>query len=472
MAISITKSQLSTANKSLREKKYAEAMFGYVEATLSMPELSPYIAENIALVRKRSLEDKKNRRSTKVVVCGWELAHNAAGRAHTLAEIYKQLTAEVKILGSIFPRWGGEVWEPIRNSKIPLDYFVVKTNDYIKQVVTLVAKNPADIVHLSKPRAPNLFFGLFYKLLWGARVYLDIDEEELAFVKAKDPLSLEEYLKCYEKLPTFDQLADNHWTRIAVGLANEFDGITVSNEALRKKYGGIVVGHARDSLKLQPCEKLRNDSRRDLGIGRTQKVVLFSGTPRPHKGLVEVAQAIQSLRRNDVVFVIAGSFANGQDEFKKFLQRIKGVKYIFLENRPIEDLSKTLAVADCCVLLQNIHDPRSTYQIPAKLTDAFAMGIPVITTSTEALSEVVKLGAVMVTKQSELTNTLNKILNNSNHAQIQIAKKYFKENLMLNVVSEKLSILLNPVNNPASLSPAMREFARLYAEGKVFLNED
>jgi hypothetical protein len=38
---------------------------------------------------------------------------------------------------------------------------------------------------------PNILFGLLYKLIWGATVLMDIDDEELAFADAEAPLALE-----------------------------------------------------------------------------------------------------------------------------------------------------------------------------------------------------------------------------------------------------------------------------------------
>ena len=37
--------------------------------------------------------------------------------------------------------------------------------------------HPYDLVHLSKPRAPNIIFGLLYKLIWDAMILVDVDDE-------------------------------------------------------------------------------------------------------------------------------------------------------------------------------------------------------------------------------------------------------------------------------------------------------
>lgn len=442
-------SSFAAANQAFQNGQTTVAMTGYVNALLKMPELGKSIAGSISRTRKQYRNSRKNAESPKVVVCGWELAHNAAGRAHTLAEIYREITSDVEIVGSIFPRWGREVWEPIRDTSIPIHAFVVEPDRFIEQALTLVAAHPADVVYLSKPRAPNIFFGIFYKLLWGAKVIVDIDDEELAFVKAEKPLSLSAYLKEYPTLPPLEQITEAHWTRIAVGLVNEFDAITVSNTALQRRYGGVLIGHARDPKIIKPSSELRQKNRKALGIRPEQKVVLFSGTPRPHKGLLEVAEAIQSLNRDDIVFVIAGSFGERHLPFKAKLQEVTGVNYLFLENKPLSALTSTLAIADCCVLLQDINHPASTYQIPAKLSDGLAMRLPVLVSRTEALEDPIVAGAVVETTHNNLAVHLAATLDCTSSEQVDAGHRYFLEHLTTVANAACLEKLLKVSRNSA-----------------------
>ncbi|MDY7055166.1 tetratricopeptide repeat protein, partial [Limnospira fusiformis] len=54
--------------------------------------------------------------------------------------------------------------------------------------------------------------------VWGARVIVDIDDEELIFVKASETLDLRE-------LPPLRDLDSQEWTEMAAGLAREFDKV-------------------------------------------------------------------------------------------------------------------------------------------------------------------------------------------------------------------------------------------------------
>jgi hypothetical protein len=61
---------------------------------------------------------------------------------------------------------------------------------FVSQAWELVLQQPADLVHLSKPRLRAVVFGLLYKLLWGAAVLVELDDEELLFVGEREPRGL------------------------------------------------------------------------------------------------------------------------------------------------------------------------------------------------------------------------------------------------------------------------------------------
>ncbi|MDT9327727.1 MAG: glycosyltransferase [Limnospira sp. PMC 1286.21] len=344
----------------------------------------------------------------RVGVCGWELSHNAAGRAYTLAQLYGGF-AEVELIGCLFPKYGGQVWEPIRGGEIRCHTIRVENEGrFIEQALGLVLAHPYEVVHLSKPRMPNIILGLLYKLVWGARVIVDIDDEELAFVKASEPLDLAELLESGGKLPPFQGWDGGKWTRLAVGLARAFDGVTVANRALQERYGGVVIRHGRDEARFVPSDDRKRGSRERFGIAQDKKVVLFFGTPRKHKGLVTTARALGSLGRKDVVFAIIGDFEDGK--LKEELQGIPGVDYVFVGNQPFESIPDVVAVGDICVLLQDADFRVSQFQIPAKLSDALGMGLVVLLSETAAVADVIESGAVVPVAEGDLPAVLDRVL--------------------------------------------------------------
>ena len=438
---------LAKANEALRRGQYALAISHYAQVISQHPGLTSSIWANLTIARQRYRARRQSCATPRVAVCGWELGHNAAGRVYTLATLYETF-ARVEIIGSIFYKYGQEIWEPIRNTAIPRHTFVVKKdNEFLDQAIHLVSAHPYDIVHLSKPRAPNLFFGVLYKLLWDAKVLMDIDDEELAFVKEDTPIGIEEYIQQYGKLPHISNLPGNVWTRLAVGLAKEFDGVTVCNAALQERYGGQIIRHARDEKLFKPSPEFKRNSREKYGIPQDIKVVLFFGTPREHKGLIETAQAIADLKRPDVLFFIVGTFPD--KILKQRLLDVTGCHYKFLPNQPVKKTPEILATADCCVFLQETNSIVGQFQTPAKLSDALASGLPVLAPITPALADAHRDGAIQAVSPDTLVQELTKILDDETFST-QLAKSgliYFQRELS---VTENTAHLLQTLQQSSN----------------------
>ena len=88
---------------------------------MEQPLLGMHYAANLERARTQYRQERRtiNQQGpahTQVVVAAAELSHNAAGRAFTLAQLYQHLGHPVALLGSHFPQWGRELWEPIRTA--------------------------------------------------------------------------------------------------------------------------------------------------------------------------------------------------------------------------------------------------------------------------------------------------------------------------------------------------------------------
>jgi GT2 family glycosyltransferase/glycosyltransferase involved in cell wall biosynthesis/spore maturation protein CgeB len=448
-------SVLAQANKALREGRLAEAVGLYLQAAQANPGLAKTVAANLALARRKYKESGTPGRP-RVAVCGWELSHNAAGRAYTLAGLYASF-AEVEMIGCVFGKYGKRLWSPLAGASIPVRSILVEQESrFFEQAVALVAAQPYDIVHLSKPRAPNIFIGILYKLIWDARILVDVDDEELSFVGCDQAISIEAYLKAHGELPPLKNLDGPDWTRLSVGLAKAFDGLTVSNSELRRRYGGEIVRHARDERLYQPSPALKRASREKYGIPQDKKVVLFLGTPREHKGLLEVADAIAALAAQDVVFAIIGDF-RGAGLKQKLLEK-KGVEYFFLGNQPFEQVPELVAMGDCCVLLQNPDAQAARFQVPAKLSDALGMGLPVIASDAAPLADLSPGRAFVSVPHDGLAWALSKVLREAGYAEAlsQSAREVFAAELSFSANVARLQAALAAPSAPPNAALADR----------------
>lgn len=383
----------------------------------------------------------------KLAICSYSLSNNAAGRAITLAQLYENTGYDVEIIGSVFPKFGSEVWEPLEKQTIPKHFFQAKKNYlYILQAFWFVLRHRYSIVHLSKPRFPNIVLGLFYKGIWNSKIIIDIDDEELAFNKKTEIIDVKESLNS-GKIPKLKNITDGYWTGFGVGCVKYFDAITVSNPALQKKYGGIIIPHVRDENKFIPSAEKKNMMRRKLGISSDIKVVLFFGTPKRHKGLIETARVLSQIEvEQKVLFLIVGSF---QDKsLKDELLSISGVRYKFLENQLYEDVANIVSVGDICVLMQDKDSKVAEYQLPAKLIDALAMGLTVLLSVTPATQFLADDGVVIPVNSKNLLSVLeSEIVKEKDDRYMKYLHDYFINNLSIEAYQNTMHDILHKTKN-------------------------
>jgi glycosyltransferase involved in cell wall biosynthesis/GT2 family glycosyltransferase len=446
---------LREANQFFRRQDFSHAAGEFARVLYQWPGMTRTLAGSLAMARDAYLHSRHRDAPLRVGVVGWDLAHNAAGRAHTLAALYRRF-AEPEIIGPLFAGNGREVWEPVRHTDFVFHHFVVEDDDaFVGQAVDLVAAHPYDLIHLSKPRFPNIVIGLLYKLIWQSRVLVDIDDEELTFVGASDPLPLEDYLRQHGELPPLRDLAGPLWTSLAVGLADAFDGVTISNHVLQARYGGTIIPHARDERVFQPSPELRRQGRAKLGLPPERKVVLFLGTPAEYKGLHLTARAIGQLGRNDVTFLLAGGPFD--ETLQAELQKLSGGRCRFTGYEPFDQIPATVAAADCCCFLQDPTAPAAHFQMPAKLSDALALGVPCLVRPSVMLQEACEQQACVPVREDSLVPEIRRILDDSDYAstKAQAARSFFRLRLAADQVSPRLEAVARSTPH-SSPFPAIR----------------
>ncbi len=323
------------------------------------------------------------RREVTVAVIAWDVGHNPLGRAYLVAEALAR-SYTVVLLGFQFPRYGDAVWRPLRHA--PFRTVAIPGASFPEFQQTLERLAPridADVVVACKARLPSVQLGLMLKAFRNRPLLVDVDDYELSFFRNRDPLLDVAGLDSEALTHPFEE----KWTRYTEGLLPHADRLLVSNPALAAKFGGATVPHARDETKFDPDRHDRAETRRDLGLEQTDKVVMFVGTPRPHKGVVEVLDAVRSLGRDDYRFVIVGT--PPEDSFEQELVARGGDTLCLVPDQPFEKLPALMAAADLVCLLQDPNNEISRFQLPAKVVDAMAMGVPVLATAMAPLAPLI-----------------------------------------------------------------------------------
>ena len=307
-----------------------------------------------------------------VSVLSWNVTHNPLGRAHLLAEMLAD-DFDVELVGGRFAEFGPGVWPPHATSPLPLrSYEGGRFPALLQRMEEMAATITSDVVLVSKPRLPSLGLGILAKAARNRPLVLDVDDWELSFVKAERGLTLEQ-LRTKAANDVIHNPYGRLWTQYCESIIGDADAITVSNHVLGDRYGGTVIPHARDERRFDPARYDRDRVRSALGFAADERVILFGGTPRRHKGVVDVARALHQIGdpRLQLCLIATAEYEELRADLEPYAAHVRVVPY-----QPFDELPALLAAADMVCVLQDEQSAVSDYQIPAKVTDALAMQVP------------------------------------------------------------------------------------------------
>jgi glycosyltransferase involved in cell wall biosynthesis len=393
---------------------------------------------------------------SRIVVVAWDLAHNAASCAFILADLLRR-EHDVEIVGPTF--LGSEVWEPLRGTDIPIRTFPgVRLPDFVHVAERFVGTIEADVVIACKPRFPSLLLSMLIKDQCGAPVVLHIDDLELGLVGARAGISLDS-LERERARPDFARPGDRLWVSACEDLIADADAITVSGGELRRRYGGTVVGQPRDETRFDPERFDRRSVRAEFGYSDGDRVVLFLGSPRRHKGVLELASAVAGIDDPQVKLCVIGSFNDAR--LRVAIERLDPARIQLHDYRPVREVPRLLMLGDLVCLPQDDAVEFVAYQTPMKLTEALAMGIPVLARETPALAPFVQRDVVAAIGHVPLGERICSMFSDDArmHELTQRGREYFRTHLSYEVALRTLNSVIAELPSPAGDVPASWERA-------------
>jgi glycosyltransferase involved in cell wall biosynthesis len=318
----------------------------------------------------------------KISIVSPNMSSNGLGRAHLLANILRR-RYEVEIVG---PMFGDCIWHPVSMDNT-IKYRYVKMGTRFKpycKIADLLRKIDGDIIYSMKPVSTSFLSGITKRMADGTPVVLDVDDWEMGFVKenfkSKSFRGRIEYLAAST---LYAYSPGSCWSAyIGEKMVPRADGITVSNNFLKNKFGGDLVWHGRDTDAFNPKNIDSHTMRDEHKIDDAKKVVMFFGTPRPHKGIEIIINAIHKIKSDNIIFALVG--ADDRDPYCHNLIKIAhnslGKRFRWYGLQQFKDVPKFLSMADVVVVPQN-RNLSTIGQVPAKIFDAMTMAKPVISTN-------------------------------------------------------------------------------------------
>lgn len=344
----------------------------------------------------------------KISVLCFDLSSNAFGRAWLLAKALSRVY-DVEIIGT--SRKGG-IWAPMADSEIPVKEFMwdryPKFSRIKKNILDAI---DGDLILASKLMPTSFGIGLQKKKTSGKPLIVDIDDWELGFFY---------HSGFWGKVGRFLNLSNPNglpYVWRMERLVASADAISVSNQFLQKKFRGILLPHCRDTTVLDPLKFDPDQIKEKMGF-KDKKVVMFLGTPRPHKGLDDLLVAFKNIDNPNLSLLIVG--AENQQEFLNRVDPLIRDRVVVLPKTSFQKLPELLSVADIIAIPQR-RTSDSVGQIPARLFDAMSMAKPIIATRVSDIPEVLSECGYLIdpNKPSQLANAIQYIFDHFEEALIK-----------------------------------------------------
>ena len=290
---------------------------------------------------------------TRLLIVSHDLSENAAGRAHVIWTLARHLGIRASVIGTSSR---GGVWLPLRQEHEFLEDCRL-CPDGSAVAVALKTEVKADVLILPVKTWPaSLGTACDVAEQTGVPLLVDIDDpDHMALVGPwAKPLYRHAFrvrMRLRGQSPrAFDQ---------SDALASILPRV-VSNPELWRLYGEApLVPHARAVPEI--CPPLPNSSTIDIA---------FVGTPRSHKGLTNLREAVSLLAADGFTLTVTADPPGDARPWERWV----GIT-------TLEQGRTILRSAQAVVLATSIQG-YGRGQLPAKLVDAMAAGIPVVASRT------------------------------------------------------------------------------------------
>ena len=166
------------------------------------------------------------------------------------------------------------------------------------------------------------------------------------------------------------------WSQLLDACAQEIPNIFTHNVNLDMHYGrrSYPMRNVKDETVYDPAAYDREAVRAELGFGPEDRVILFGGMVRRHKGVFELFELVERLGAPYRLLVVG---SRETPDLRELAKRAAG-RATILPPQPPERMAALNLAADLVILWLDPAVPASHYQSPYKLTDALAIGPAII----------------------------------------------------------------------------------------------
>lgn len=252
--------------------------------------------------------------------------------------------------------------------------------DYLWESRRLEAALSGDLIIAVKAFATSLPVALAAKRHRGAKVVAYLDEWDGALMAR---LSVIQQAKRW--LSHFQHPVDDLYCPWIERLLPRCDYVLSTTTALQRKFGGDVIPMGVDMDEFSPRTADESSAlRQQLGL-QAQRLIVFGGVVRPHKGIELILAALAQLEDPRNRLVIVGPENEHVAQLKA--NPVFAPYLVSVGPRPKADMPQYLGLANLVVLPLN-GDLLAQTQMPCKVFEAMAMAKPVIASAVADMPEI------------------------------------------------------------------------------------
>jgi glycosyltransferase involved in cell wall biosynthesis len=302
----------------------------------------------------------------------------ATAYARTLSDRYP-----VQVVGPDI--WGAGVMPIYRGS---FDYTVVPTPrlyrfpDFLWQSERLRRRATGDVIFAVKAVPQTVWVALREKRRRGCKVVVCLDEWDGAMMARRTLAQRRDYWRRHWMHP----INENYYPFVERMLP-QADMIVSTSSFLQNKFGGMIVRMGVDTERFRPlATNARQTVRAEIGLTDEHRVVVFGGVVRPHKGVERILEAFRRIGDPRLRLLVVGPET---DALRGMMCGPAGRWILFAGPQPAADMPRWLGAGDFSVLPMS-DDLLAQSQVPCKVFEAMAMGLPVLAGAVSDLPDIVQ----------------------------------------------------------------------------------
>lgn len=350
--------------------------------------VSSYLSDGLPVINRPGVK--------KVTILSWDLSRNHFSKPFALAEA---LSSEYEVQLVSF-RFFEEMFPPLMHVQPGFETVYMDGSDFPDFFAAMRKAFDAingDIIYVVKPRLPSLGLALLVNAARGTPIVLEINDLETVVAS---PTSDDHHREVpFSQVDLSDPALLNPysdlWSQLMDPIAKELPVLLTHNKGIDGHFGNrcLYMRNLKDDSVYDPALYDRDEVRAGLGFSASDRIILFGGLLRKHKGIYELVELVDRLDDPRYKLLFVGSRVTPDQDrlMKQYGERIR-----VLPPQDREAMARINLAADLVILWLDPDVPASHYQMPYKATDAFAMGPAVIANDISDLGELGRQGYLRI----------------------------------------------------------------------------